>query len=205
VAIDLSPRLDHGEPDARLFPGRAPLFRPPARLGKWGISHARTRQPMPHRSLAHPATVTAYTLGMAARAVGRAKSTLSKDIKRGKISATRNPDGSVTIDASELFRVYPALVTGNTQSPVARTVGANDSPPVAGPPDNRVGLELLRERVAEQAAIIADLQRRLDASEDERRRVQERLTGLLTHRQPGSVPATVSSVYRPWWRRSFQW
>jgi hypothetical protein len=131
---------------------------------------------------------------MAARAVGRAKSTLSKDIKRGKISATRNPDGSVTIDASELFRVYPA---GANRPTVARTVGSNDSQPVS---ETRVALELLRERVAEQAAMIADLQRRLDAESDERRRVQERLTGLLTHRQAGSVPATVSTVRRPWWK-----
>jgi hypothetical protein len=147
--------------------------------------------------------MTAYTLGMAARAVGRAKSTLSKDIKRGKISATRNLDGSVTIDASELFRVYPMRAAETTQPTAARAVGSNDSQPVAGAPDTRVGLELLRERVAEQAAIIADLQRRLDASEDERRRVQERLTGLLTHRQVGSVPATGSGVRRPWWRRWF--
>jgi hypothetical protein len=33
--------------------------------------------------------------------------------------------------------------------------------------------------------------------------VQERLTGLLTHRQAGSVPAagSGSAVGRPWWRR----
>jgi hypothetical protein len=159
---------------------------------------------VPNRSLERSATMTAYTLGMAARAVGRAKSTLSKDIKRGKISAVRNPDGSVTIDASELFRVYPAPAPGNTQATIARTVGANDSPPVAGSSETRVGLELLRERVAEQAAMIADLQRRLDASEDERRRVQERLTGLLTYRQSGSVPATVAGVRRPWWQRWFK-
>src|SRR3954454_6959313 len=50
-----------------------------------------------------------YSLGRAARAVGKAKSTLSRDVKSGKISAIRNPDGSVMIDPAELHRVYPPL------------------------------------------------------------------------------------------------
>jgi hypothetical protein len=45
----------------------------------------------------------------AARAVGRAKSTISRDVKSGRISATRNLDGSVSIDPVELHRVYPAI------------------------------------------------------------------------------------------------
>ena len=38
-----------------------------------------------------------------------------------------------------------------------------------------------------------DLRTRLDSEVEERRRAQERLTALLTHRQAGSVPA----VQRP--------
>src|SRR4051794_17640033 len=48
-----------------------------------------------------------YSLGQAARAVGKAKSTLSRDVKSGKISAVRNPDGSVAIDPAELHRGPP--------------------------------------------------------------------------------------------------
>jgi hypothetical protein len=52
------------------------------------------------------------------------------------------------------------------------------------------------------------LRRRLDDSEVERRRVQERLTALLTHRQTGSVPvvqrAERASVPAPWWRQWFR-
>lgn len=43
--------------------------------------------------------------------------------------------------------------------------------------------------VAEQAETIRDRRARLDRSEAERRQLSERLTGLLTHRQTGSVPA----------------
>jgi hypothetical protein len=56
-------------------------------------------------------------------------------------------------------------------------------------------------------ATIRDLRQRLDAEVEERRRVQERLTALLTHRQTGSVPSvrrpetTVSTSRLPWWRR----
>jgi hypothetical protein len=137
-----------------------------------------------------------YTLGTAAKAVGKAKSTISKDVKRGKISATRNPDGSVSIDPAELFRVYAPVLE---QATGARTDHANDWQPAKTEGGNGVEVELLRERVAEQAKMIADLQRRLDLEADERRRVQERLNGLLTHRQAGSVPPV--ALRSPWWQR----
>lgn len=55
-----------------------------------------------------------YTIGQAAKATGRSKSLISKAIKDGKISATRvgtTPTSPMEIDASELFRVYPMLLT----------------------------------------------------------------------------------------------
>jgi hypothetical protein len=50
-----------------------------------------------------------YSLGQVARAVGKAKSTISRNVKSGKVSAVRNTDGSVSIDPAELHRVYPAM------------------------------------------------------------------------------------------------
>jgi hypothetical protein len=49
----------------------------------------------------------AYTLGQAARAVGRSKTTLNRAIKSGKISAIRGEDGSYTINPAELQRRIP--------------------------------------------------------------------------------------------------
>jgi predicted site-specific integrase-resolvase len=43
-----------------------------------------------------------YTLGTAAKAVGKSKATISKAIKSGRISATKHDNGSYTIDAAEL-------------------------------------------------------------------------------------------------------
>ena len=51
-----------------------------------------------------------YTLGEAAKACGMSKATLSKAVKSGKISATKNADGSFSIEAVELHRVYPITV-----------------------------------------------------------------------------------------------
>lgn len=47
------------------------------------------------------------TLGQAAQEAGKNKSTVSRDIAKGKLSAEKQKDGSYLIDVSELFRVYP--------------------------------------------------------------------------------------------------
>lgn len=49
----------------------------------------------------------AYTLGQAAIAVKKSKSTISKAIKNGVISAEKQPNGSFRIEAAELYRVFP--------------------------------------------------------------------------------------------------
>ena len=56
-----------------------------------------------------------YTLGDAAKAAGKSKTTIHRAIRSGKISATKAEDGSYSIDPSELHRVFPA-VTGKTPS-----------------------------------------------------------------------------------------
>jgi signal transduction protein with GAF and PtsI domain len=148
-----------------------------------------------------------YTLGQAARATGRSKSALSRDIKAGRVSATRNPDGSLAMDPVELHRVFPRVSQGNGFGNVAW----DDSQSVVAQIPNAVLLahenEMLRAQLVDHATTIRDLRARLDASEDERRRVQERLNGLLTHRQAGSVPAvqrTVSEPRLPWWQKWFR-
>ena len=48
-----------------------------------------------------------HTAGTAAKAVGKTKSTITKAIASGKISAIKNDSGAWEIDVSELHRVYP--------------------------------------------------------------------------------------------------
>ena len=47
------------------------------------------------------------TLGEAEKEVGVTKSTISRAIKDGRMSANRNENGHYQIDPAELFRVYP--------------------------------------------------------------------------------------------------
>lgn len=49
----------------------------------------------------------AYTLGQAAKAVGKSKATIQVAIKKGRIAATQDEKGVYQIEANELFRVYP--------------------------------------------------------------------------------------------------
>ena len=53
-----------------------------------------------------------YTLGDAAKAVGKSKTTLHRAIKSGRISAAKLDDGSYAIDPSELHRVFPPVTVG---------------------------------------------------------------------------------------------
>lgn len=91
-----------------------------------------------------------YTLGEAAKAVGKSKATISKAIKSGKISATRNEDGSFEIQAAELHRVYPPVssTVETEQKETPKETGANTEK------DNelielRVKLEAANQRITD--------------------------------------------------------
>ena len=157
-----------------------------------------------------------YTLEQAARATGKTKPTIARDIQIGRLSATRGGDGSYVIDPAELHRVYPTTGNANGQTQRFDTPVDGVRTPAASPAEVEGLRALLAERerrVEEQASAIRDLRVRLDDSETERRRVQERLTGLLTHRRAGSVPPvkpnlsppdTSYGTRVPWWRRWFR-
>ena len=120
-----------------------------------------------------------YTLGTAAKATGKAKSTILRAIKSGLISAHKTQNGSYEIEPSELHRVFEPNTTQSTSS--------NDTQPHEEHTATlKLRLEILeverqRERNQMQATI-DDLRARLDRSED-------RVMGLLAapHRK------------RSWW------
>lgn len=116
-----------------------------------------------------------YTLQQASTATGKAKSTLQRAIKSGKLSATRNEDGSYTIDAAELNRCYQLRDTGSAPVAIKQYATSHETDAL------QVKIELLERQLLREQAIVSDLQRRLDRSEDERRETQAKLTALLTH------------------------
>ena len=51
-----------------------------------------------------------YTLGQAAKATGKQKSTILEALRNGRISAAKDDLGRYQIDPAELHRVYPPTV-----------------------------------------------------------------------------------------------
>ena len=122
-----------------------------------------------------------YSLAQAAKAVGRDRSTLSRMIKTGKVSATRDEaTGGWLIDPAELHRVYP---------PVHEQVET----PSGAPPRTAVHDE---DAIRVRDDMIADLRARLDRSEAERIAAQARVMALLE----AHAPAAARRSWLPWRR-----
>jgi len=60
------------------------------------------------------------SLGQAAKETGMDKSTISRAIKSGKLSATRQEHGGYAIDPAELFRVFAPASKDTEQPGLAR-------------------------------------------------------------------------------------
>ena len=119
-----------------------------------------------------------YTLGDAAKAVGKSKTTLHRAIKSGRISAAKSEDGSYSIDPSELHRVFPP-VTGATPTDVFLR---NDTEHQSNTLETlRIQLELQeKERERERALLqetIADLR-------EDRDKWRQQATALLEDHRP---------------------
>lgn len=96
-----------------------------------------------------------YTLGEAAKATGKSKSTLSKAIKSGRISASKDDTGTYRIDPSELHRVYPLAVNGEQEETLVNTPTPQGKTPDIK--ELQARLEAAHERLSDRDAVIADL------------------------------------------------
>lgn len=137
---------------------------------------------------------------------GRDPSTIFRALRKGRLSYSKDAAGNRQIDVAELQRVFPVEKPSDPMAFDAGN-GAIRAPARARTEAPHGEVEALRLLVAAKDEALHDLrarvdaiEARLDASEDERRRLSERLTGLLTSRQAGSVPAVPASRAL-WWRR----
>lgn len=128
-----------------------------------------------------------YTAGQAAEATGLSTATITRAIKKGRISASKDDTGAWSIEPAELHRIFPPLAGARDKQDTLQ----RDAIPFASLP-LQLELEMMRERMkgvealaAERADQIADLRARLDAEAEERRR----LTALLTHQPEKPTPA----------------
>ena len=123
-----------------------------------------------------------YTLGQAAKAVGKSKTTISKAIQNGKISATKQANGSYKIDPSELHRVYPPAPLANSYD------GPLDTPkltpvPLGGDTNSireTIGLEYELKAARQR---ISDLEEDRDQWRQQAKAANDVTTKLLTHTQ----------------------
>jgi len=121
------------------------------------------------------------TLNQAAKECGRAKSTLSKAIKSGKLSAERGDKGAFLIDTAELYRVFPRSSNGDQRLPIENPLNEQGNRDLEREVEtlreqiNTVNLERERERT-QLSETISDLRSRLDRESEERRA----LTAMIT-------------------------
>jgi hypothetical protein len=106
--------------------------------------------------------------GQAAKEVGLDKSTISRAIKSGKLSAHRKESGGYEIDPAELFRVF---------SPASKKMDVAPPPldtPIETLFENRelhVRLEAAELRIRDKEDEIRDLRHWLDTESEERRKL----------------------------------
>ena len=149
------------------------------------------------------------TLGQAARMSRTSKTTLTRAIRAGRLSATRRDDGSYSIDEAELARVY----TINAETPATGTAtgstahrATGDGDPAATRVEGQtihVAIENagLRAEVDGLRQILAQMREQLADVKDDRdgwRKQAEAAQRLLAGTTP--LPAA-SEPRRPWWRR----
>lgn len=157
----------------------------------WSIS--QDRDPVPpkpgHSTWRNRGGTVSYNLVQAGAAVGKSKSAILKAIRRGALSASRDPaTGGWQIDPAELHRAFPP-VSQDTLGDRLETRATQETGEIRE----------LRARLNDKDAVIEDLRRRLDQRETDHRQAldrlaaaQERIAALLTDQRP--APAR-----RSWW------
>ena len=114
-----------------------------------------------------------YTLGEAARATGKSKTTIQRAIKGGRVSAEKSDSGSYSIDPAELHRVFPVQQDATV---VDQSHATSMQPP---------------DQVPELQAKVASLEALLDREKEatlhlrsERDAWKHQATALLTDQRP---------------------
>jgi len=98
-----------------------------------------------------------FTMGQAAKEVGVSKPTLSRAIKSGKISASKNSKGGWDIDPAELFRVYPRNTDNGSANGSDNGDMKQNATPAVTPPETavlQVQIDSLRERLDDMKAML---------------------------------------------------
>ena len=130
------------------------------------------------------------SLGQAAKETGKSKSVISNALNSGRLSGKRNDKGGWEIDPSELFRVFTKQ---NAKEPEKEQNGTPENPIQNTLLEQKI--RHLREQLDRERELNRDLIRRLDAENEERRK----LTMLLTdQRATATQKAAEGRLARAW-------
>jgi hypothetical protein len=136
-----------------------------------------------------------FTLGTASQATGMAKSSILRAIKAGRLSATRNEDGTTwNIDPVELARVFPLVAIPGQPQPQPQPAPALDAT-----------TDVL---VAELRAMLAGVKRERDRWQEAHERASATLAKLAQLQLPAPAPLAdqdatpAAPPKRRWWKRA---
>ena len=147
----------------------------------------------------HDATPMQYSARKLADILAVQPSTITRDIKKGRLSAAKDEKGGYLIDASEIVRVYSDRVTVDEAGNIAAkgqkqheaTHAATDATPLL-----QAKLEAAERLLAERESTIDDLRRRLDAEAEERRKLTALLTDQSAKPEIPALPTRAGLVAR---------
>lgn len=139
-----------------------------------------------------------YSANQAAEATGKNVATITRAIKSGKLSATKDTSGAWQIDGAELSRVYP-LRAQSLQTP---TMQKDENPPQR---DNftdtnalREELAALRERDKLKDTLLENYVAQMADLKEDRDKWRQQANNLLANQEAKLVvPAPVKR--RRWW------
>jgi hypothetical protein len=156
------------------------LYLPSLAIGRATIYNPETNR----------ATLMHLSLGQAAKETGMDKSTISRAIKSGKLSATRKENGGYEIDPAELFRVFAPASKAEEQPALARGIGLDGGSETQAlrlqleAATLRIQLEAATLRIRDKDEEIRDLRHRLDTEGEERRKLTLMLLASHQAEQP---------------------
>ena len=146
------------------------------------------------------------TLGEAAKAVGKNRTTLLRAVKSGKLSATYDDAlGGWLVEPAELHRIFPPIPAADAGASAAQGGASTRSTPASGEVrELRARLEAFEAGQHLRDEVIADLHRRLDTATQQLGEALQQVR-LLTDQRAAPAPApapaapTVSAPRRRSW------
>ena len=145
------------------------------------------------------------TLGEAAKAVGKNRTTLLRAVKSGKLSATYDDAlGGWLVEPAELHRIFPPISTTDAGASAAQGGASTRSTSASGASGEmrelRARLEAFEAGQRLRDEVIEDLRRRLDTATQQLGEALQQVR-LLTD-QRTTPPAPPRRSWLPWRRRA---